>query len=151
MLFGNFAMLNVNLAMILDNCAMLLSNYALILTVFGYGFVLRQAPTAIAFLFLVSTSWKFFGSPSIKIPFQFDNFSKPSVLDLVSPSNAPHSIKKPSLWNSQTIPINIDAANHIHSLLTLSLLSTLHFGEEINGPFCLEYTSNLTLRFLLQF
>uniref|UniRef100_A0A224XQ49 Putative secreted protein n=1 Tax=Panstrongylus lignarius TaxID=156445 RepID=A0A224XQ49_9HEMI len=66
-------------------------------TTSGYGFILRQVGDSQALLFLFINSTKFSGSGSIKRPVQFKYLSKYKVLDRVSPSNAPASIKKPFL------------------------------------------------------
>ena len=72
----------------------------------GFGWVLRHAGTAHAFLCFLSTDLKFCGSPSIRIPSQPRFCSMNSVFERISPSNAPHSIKKPfrcetyKIWES---------------------------------------------------
>ncbi len=46
---------------------------------------------------------KLTGSASIRIPRQFNSISRNRVLDLVSPSRAPHSMKIPFFWNDQNL------------------------------------------------
>jgi len=68
-------------------------------TMSGYRFMLRQVGANHALRFFSTTSWKLDGSASTKSPSQPIYFSRYSVLERVSPSRAPHSIKNPFFYN----------------------------------------------------
>jgi hypothetical protein len=64
--------------------------------------MLKQVGANQALRFFATMDMKFEGDASTRSPVQPMNLSRESVFDLVSPSKAPHSTKKPFVWRKKS-------------------------------------------------